>query len=135
MVYPLILKIAVIGKKEHDIVYKRDEKLPLLSILISAFNEETVISSKIDSLLETDYPKELLQIFIGSDDSTDRTNEIVSSYREKYPDLIQFFPFKERRGKPKVINDLAKEACKHFGSDPNHLFILTDANVQFGKVM
>jgi cellulose synthase/poly-beta-1,6-N-acetylglucosamine synthase-like glycosyltransferase len=133
IVYPLILKIAVIGKKEHNITYERDDKLPYLSVLISAFNEETVISSKIESLLETDYPKELLQIFIGSDDSTDKTNEIINGYREKFPELIQFFPFNERRGKPKVINDLAKEAYHRFGTDPNHLFILTDANVLLTK--
>ena len=129
IVYPIILKIAVIGKKEHDIVFNKEENLPLLSVLVSAYNEESVITGKIESLLKTDYPKELLQIFIGSDDSTDKTNEIVKNYQEKHPHLIQFFPFKERRGKPKVINDLARQAFEHFGLDNNHLFVLTDANV------
>ena len=57
-----------------------NENLPSVSILISAYNEESVIERKIQNLLELDYPKEKLEILIGDDGSADKTAEIVERY-------------------------------------------------------
>jgi len=51
--------------------------LPAVSLIISAFNEEQVIGQKVENALSLDYPKELLEIIVVSDGSSDRTCEIV----------------------------------------------------------
>ena len=104
-------------------MYSRDDKFPVVSILISAFNEEDVIEEKVSSIYKNGYPSEKFEVLIGSDCSSDRTDEIIEKLIIKY-DSLKFFPFKERRGKQNVINDLVQNSS---GS----IFILTDANVMF----
>lgn len=131
LLYPLLLKIAAAGKKEHEPFYERNEALPIVSVLMSAFNEEKVIAEKLQSVLDADYPTELLHVFIGSDCSTDRTNEIIQEFVHKYPDHIHFTAFNERQGKPMVINKLADQAFQKNSISEKHLLVITDANVMF----
>jgi len=49
-----------------------------VSVIVSVYNEGDVIERKIENCLGMDYPKEKLEILIGSDGSTDGTNEILS---------------------------------------------------------
>ena len=122
VLYPLIL--FVFNKKNKDeLFYTEKDELPKVSILISIFNEESVIAEKIDSILKSEYPADKIQILIGSDNSTDKSNEIVEKYAEKIK-FLQFFPFKERQGKPGVINNIYQHAN-------GEIIILTDANVFF----
>ena len=121
--YPIILQILSSGKKDNDILYGRDDDLPVVSIIMSALNEEDVIAEKIESIFSGDYPLDKLEVLIGSDNSTDSTAEIINKYAAIYPQL-RFWDFKERRGKQNVVNELVDEST---GS----IFILTDANVMF----
>lgn len=101
---------------------------------MSLFNEEKVISEKLKSLSQIDYPKDKINILIGSDCSDDSTNEIVSTFAQN-DTRFQFFPFEERRGKPSVINDLARFASKKWAVSNDHIFIVTDASVLLDKVV
>jgi len=49
------------------------------ALVIAAHNEELVISHIIDSLKKQNYPKELYDIFVVSDNSTDNTSEVARS--------------------------------------------------------
>jgi len=83
----------------------RDDKgefLPNVSFILAAYNEEDYIETKIKNCLSLDYPKDKLEIIIGSDGSDDKTNEIAEKYSRQD---ISFFPYPERRGKMAVIND------------------------------
>jgi cellulose synthase/poly-beta-1,6-N-acetylglucosamine synthase-like glycosyltransferase len=51
-----------------------------VSIVVAARNGERYMREKIETLLALDYPKELVDITIVSDGSTDRTDEIVGEY-------------------------------------------------------
>jgi len=51
---------------------------PTVTVIIAAYNEETVIARRIENLLELDYPK--LTIVVTSDASSDRTEEIALQY-------------------------------------------------------
>lgn len=53
---------------------------PFVTLIIPAYNEEAVISQKIENSLSLDYPPERLQILVAADGSTDRTTEIVRAY-------------------------------------------------------
>ena len=52
-----------------------------VTFVISAYNEADVIAEKIENTLELDYPRELLQIVVISDESDDGTDAIVASLR------------------------------------------------------
>lgn len=123
VLYPLILRIFSAGRKGNVIVYERSEELPVVSVIISAFNEESCIEEKILSIYAGSYPSEKFEVLIGSDNSTDLTGKIVKSLMKKYPSL-KFSEFKERRGKGNVVNDLVKNA-------KGKILVLTDANVIF----
>ncbi|MEA3479609.1 MAG: glycosyltransferase, partial [Bacteroidota bacterium] len=118
--YPLILQMLSFSKKENSIVYAEDE-LPGVSIIISAFNEEDVIAEKIESIYHSNYPADKFEVIIGSDASTDGTIKIIEIFAEKYPSL-EFFDFRERKGKGNVVNALVQHAQFSF-------LVLTDANV------
>src|SRR5207245_2950616 len=53
---------------------------PNVSIILSANNEEGVIADRLKNLVALDYPRERLEILVGSDGSTDRTCEIVNRF-------------------------------------------------------
>jgi cellulose synthase/poly-beta-1,6-N-acetylglucosamine synthase-like glycosyltransferase len=94
---------------------------PDVSILLSAYNEELLIDTRIRNLLELDYPAEHLEILVGSDGSTDRTEEIVRRWES---DRLRLAAFGERRGKASVVNDLVALAR-------GEIVVLTDANTFF----
>lgn len=93
---------------------------PTVTVVISAHNEAAVISRRIVNLLEQDYPKERLQILIGSDGSTDGTADVI---RKRFP-RTECMAFAERRGKASVLNDLVARATGEY-------LIFTDAATVF----
>lgn len=63
---------------------------PKVSVLMLTYNQEQYIDEAIRSVLlqQTDFDFELV---IGNDASTDRTGEICSKWKEKYPEQIVLF--------------------------------------------
>ncbi|HQX55724.1 MAG TPA: glycosyltransferase, partial [Pyrinomonadaceae bacterium] len=59
---------------------RRDNIEPTVTILITAFNEESAIREKLANTLAIEYPKDKLEILVASDGSTDRTDEIVKEH-------------------------------------------------------
>ena len=70
--------------------------LPSVSFIITAYNEEVRIKQKIENSLAQDYPKDKLEIIIASDCSSDKTDEIVKSFKDKGIKLVRA---PERKGK------------------------------------
>ena len=124
----MILRILGGGKIGNQEFYVTENELPDVSVIMSLYNEEKVIKEKLERLQALAYPKEKIKMYIGSDCSSDRTNEIVQAFAEA-DNRIQFFPFKERRGKPGVVNDIADAALNERGNRADHIFLVTDANV------
>jgi glycosyltransferase AglE len=54
--------------------------LPKISVIVPAFNAQSSIASTIESLLESDYPRELFDIIIVDNMSTDNTREIAARF-------------------------------------------------------
>jgi cellulose synthase/poly-beta-1,6-N-acetylglucosamine synthase-like glycosyltransferase len=78
--YPLIITLlSLVG----DNRVRSAEIEPLVSLIISAYNEEKDIGKKLDNSLELDYPRGKLEIIVASDGSTDRTDDIVRQYGKK----------------------------------------------------
>ena len=55
---------------------------PTVTWIVPCFNDEAVISSKIENLMALDYPKNKLEVILITDGSTDRTVEYAKSYKE-----------------------------------------------------
>jgi cellulose synthase/poly-beta-1,6-N-acetylglucosamine synthase-like glycosyltransferase len=106
--------------------YKLDEKFsPKISILVSAYNEEGVIENTIIKLCEQNYSRERFEILVGSDGSTDRTNEIILNFMENKPNIF-LYQFEKRRGKKYVINDLVNKAT-------GEVLVFCDSNTIYKK--
>lgn len=112
--YPML--IWVLGKLSPFKIHKK-ETTPHVSIIISAYNEQKNIEKKITNTLALEYPKDKIEIFIGSDGSTDKTAMVVKKYAYRG---IQLMDFKTNRGKTAVQNDLVRKS-------KGEIIILTDA--------
>lgn len=123
--FPVFIILISRNKKLNSETYSKVEDMPAVSILIAAYNEQDVIKEKVLSIVNADFPKSKIEILIGSDCSTDSTNQIIKDLSMEYP-FIRTFIFDERSGKSGVVNKLVKEA-------KNEIIILTDANIIFSK--
>jgi cellulose synthase/poly-beta-1,6-N-acetylglucosamine synthase-like glycosyltransferase len=119
--YPALLWLLNRVSPEPESLSTEPAEWPEVSILLSAYNEENIIADRLKNLLDLDYPRERLEILVGSDGSTDRTCQIVNMYASQG---IRLVAFKERRGKASVINDLVSLAR-------GDIAVLTDANTFF----
>jgi cellulose synthase/poly-beta-1,6-N-acetylglucosamine synthase-like glycosyltransferase len=119
--YPLLM--IFFGKRKSN--QQAENNTFSVGIIIAAYNEENVISQKIQSVLDSNYPLEKISIYIGSDASTDQTNQLVEQFKIRN-DNVHLKIFGGRMGKASIINDLVMN-CK------DEILILTDANVFFTK--
>ncbi len=126
--YPLLLAFLARGKTLPPDRFENDDELPEVAVLMAVYNEEAVLGETLDSILASEYPPEKMHIWIGSDGSTDRSDAIVRSCRERYPNL-RLTVFGGRNGKIRIINQLAAEAAERFADPDSALFVLCDANV------
>jgi biofilm PGA synthesis N-glycosyltransferase PgaC len=100
--YPLLLFLFVrlFGKP----IRQGTADLPSIGFLIPAHNEEEVIQKKIQNILSLNYPPEKLSIWVGSDCSTDATEQIVAGYPDK---RVHLWVAPNRGGKTGILNRLA----------------------------
>jgi len=77
-----------------------EDKLPGITVLVPAYNEEETIAETIESLLKLDYPENLLEIIVINDGSKDNTSEIAKRYIEQGIRVID----KENGGKATALN-------------------------------
>jgi Glycosyl transferase family 2 len=64
---------------------RKDEATPTVTVIVAAHDEEDVIGRRVENLLEIDYPADQLGIVVASDDSSDRTEEIVEEIAGREP--------------------------------------------------
>ena len=123
--YHLSIRIFARNKKGNTKIFKIEDEIPFVSILIAAHNEETVIRDKILSIVNSSFPETKIEVLVGSDCSTDKTNTIIEQLIKEYA-CISIVKFENRTGKIGVINSLIEKA-------KYDLVLLTDANVMFDK--
>src|SRR3989338_2391428 len=102
--YPLLLWLM--ARLRSNPVQKGSYQ-PNISVVLSVWNEEDVIKEKLQNLLSLDYPKEKMEILIGSDGSTDKTEDILSNIRDARAHVIVH---QQHRGKMATLNELVQTA-------------------------
>lgn len=85
--YPLLL--YVLTRRHRDDVPPQASEWPRATLIISAYNEKTVIAEKLRNSLELDYPQGRLEIIVISDCSDDGTDEIVAGFAGKGVRLLR----------------------------------------------
>jgi cellulose synthase/poly-beta-1,6-N-acetylglucosamine synthase-like glycosyltransferase len=73
--------LLILENKSKLFEKKLLKKLPTVSILIPAHNEEKNIGSTLDSVLSLDYPKGKCEVIVIDNGSTDRTSKIVKKFK------------------------------------------------------
>lgn len=101
--------------------YELTSELPKVSLIISVYNEETVLSDKLINSLLLDYPRELFEVIVVSDGSTDGTEEIARSFADRGVILKSY---QGRIGKTACLN----QAIADLSSD---IVIFSDANSMY----
>jgi biofilm PGA synthesis N-glycosyltransferase PgaC len=95
--YPVIL--GWLARRFARPVEKRFEPRTV-SFVIAVYNGANFLADKLRSILELDYPRELMEIVVVSDASTDATDDIARSFAAEGVKLIRV----PRGGKPAALN-------------------------------
>ena len=115
--YPALLALTATMVRNRNM----DELAePSVSLIIAAYNEESVIGDKLKNSLELSYPRDKLEVIVASDGSTDQTNNIAISYQSRGVVLLTF----PRTGKTGVQNQVAKRAR-------GEILVFSDANALY----
>ncbi len=93
-----------------------DSKLPYVSLIVAAYNEEEFIREKIENTLSLDYPADKLEILFVTDGSSDETPQIICEYQG-----VKVLHKAARKGKVAAMNRAALAA-------ENPILIFSDAN-------
>src|SRR5713226_9717425 len=102
--YPLLLLIMSRLRRRE---VRRGAFEPSVSVIVTAYNEERDLAAKLENTLGLDYPRELLEIIVASDCSTDRTDEIAHAFADRGVRLVRQ---PQRLGKTAAQNMAAAEA-------------------------
>lgn len=95
--YPLILKaIPPRRSLSHGEGVASPSPQPMVTLIITAHNEERRIKDKLLNTIDILYPLESLDVIVASDCSSDATDEIVQSYADRGIRLVRA---QERKGK------------------------------------
>ncbi|MBL7832238.1 MAG: glycosyltransferase [Saprospiraceae bacterium] len=90
----------------------KPSKLPPLSIIIPARNEESNIENTLNSILNQKYPSHLVEVIVVDDHSNDSTVQIVKNYADKVL-LIALNDTIPLAGSKKLALATGIEAAKH----------------------
>lgn len=116
--YPILLGCGVFGRRRPVFT---GSFLPTLSVIVPAHNEEKVIQNKLENLLAQDYPKDKLEILVGSDGSTDKTESHVRAYEKLGVRLVVSAA---KKGKSAIQNALVVRST-------GAILVFTDADCLF----
>lgn len=94
--------------KKHPIVVNENYK-PLVTVMIPAHDEETVISNTVENILSMDYPN--FEIIVIDDRSSDNTASVIKDLEAKHAQVRALIREKDAfPGKSAVLNDALKIA-------------------------
>lgn len=122
--YPLLLVLLTLGRRAartDDLADDRAE-LPVISLVITAYNEESVLGDKLTNSYALDYPPDKLQVIVVSDGSTDGTDAVAAGFAER--DGFVFLRQPHNAGKTEAQNAGVRAAI-------GDILVFSDANSMY----
>ena len=83
---------------------------PRVTVIFCAHNEEAFLPDKITNCENLDYPAHLLEFCVGSDGSTDGTNDLLQSWAQD--PRVRLTMSSERVGKTALLNRIVPTATE-----------------------
>lgn len=120
-VFPLLMRLAARRRIASAEPPARESVLPMVSVIVPAYNEEQHLAARIQNVLASDYPKDRLDVIVVSDCSTDGTNDIARSFESSG---VRVLVQETRRGKSAGLN-------RAVAASVGELVVFTDANASF----
>ncbi len=121
------LSLQVISRLKKNRPAKLTTNKATVTVMIVAHNEESIIAEKLKNVISNDYPKDKIKYLIASDNSNDKTNQIVQEFIDSHKYLnITLYTTKEHNGKTNAQNEAQKLV-------DTEILVMTDANSMFEK--
>ena len=120
-----LLIFLYIPNREKIFSYPKGKPEPV-SIIIPCYNASTTIGKTIESLLKLDYPKNMLEIIIVDDKSTDNSVEVIKRYVRMYKN-VRLIQNKKNFGKAAFPTNIGIRAAK------NKYIAVADADSRLDK--
>ncbi|WP_067932054.1 glycosyltransferase family 2 protein [Alicyclobacillus kakegawensis] len=95
-VYQILTSLFGVWHRKRPITFHPQKRF---AVIIPAHNEERVIGPLVDSLMDQDYPRRLVDIHVIADHCTDHTREVA----ERHGALVHVRHHEENRGKGYAI--------------------------------
>lgn len=111
-------------------VYLNEASEFLISILVAARNEEENILDCLIALNLLDYDKNKMEILIGNDDSTDKTQSIIESFIKDKP---QFKLINIKNDEPSNTKGKARVLAILAAKGKGDIFLITDADIKVNE--
>ncbi len=120
--YPLLCFVAGLLRRR---TVHASTCTPRVSVLISAFNEADCIEATVRNKLDQDYPADLFEVIVVSDESMDGTDDIVEQLAREHPGRVRLLRQEPRAGKTAALNMASRQAT-------GDIFVFSDANSLYG---
>src|SRR5881392_3870040 len=134
--YPVLLALVSAVRPRK---VRRGKFETSVTVIITAYNEERALAGKLENTLALDYPRDLLEVIVASDCSTDRTDEIAKRFA---PRGVKLHRQPERLGKTAAQNAAIEtangevvvfsDATSHYQPDVLKMILPNFADEQVG---
>jgi cellulose synthase/poly-beta-1,6-N-acetylglucosamine synthase-like glycosyltransferase len=116
-----LLKVKNKMRPSETIPMPKEDDLPYMTLMITAWNEEDVVIEKMANVRALDYPKDRLVVMWVTDGSDDGTNDLLQQYPE-----VKLVYSPERRGKAAAMKHGLQE-------NKTPIVVFTDANTMLNS--
>ena len=113
--FPLLLTVVGLLRRAGPV--RKGPVTPRVSLVIAAYNEGATIARRVENALWADYPRELLEIIVASDGSTDDTESIALRYAGVGVRVLAL----PRMGKARALDEAVRRAT-------GDVLVFSDAN-------
>jgi len=128
VLYFLLQLLLLTGLKRSSSLRKNDSgTFPKVSVIVAARNEEKNIVRCIQSLSKLHYPKDLIEVILVNDNSTDRTYELMN---ESTKDLNIFKVINSRKNSSQNLKGKANAIDTAIEISSGDLIFSTDADCE-----
>ena len=103
---------------------------PPLTVVIPVYNEGAMVFQSIESVVNSDYPRERLEVLVVDDGSTDDTWSFVCQAAQRYPNLVTALRHTKNRGKREAL-------AKGFAQAKGEIIVTIDSDsvIEWGALL